>query len=1433
MKSVPLNDTPHRNDHPASPSVTWRWSWDAHRHGVLLLVVLSMLTLFLMLGVAYLVAATRAREAARAYARLTLGSDDVRVPHAQLLDSILMRVLRGPATSGIVAGGTVSFESLLEDKYGTKAELISGTLSAISGVSASGTVRPILTGSLTLSGTTCRPSDLFGRVLTFAQPGRAATSHRIIRARGSAPSNLSSTSFTIAIDTPASKKSFTAPSIADVIINGREFDGDGTAEYPNESWDGFDSQNPFLARVGTATISTSTVTAVSYLPGLSLSLLSVSWDYDGDGIPDAADNDNDGIWDGVFLPFGIPDAVDGNGNAVKLRASVLIVDLDGRFNVNAHDSIARVAYSGTNMWPSVTGTSIPMGSGYGPAEVNGEKMFTSITNSTTENPALLTITGGTSIRLTGTRGLGTRFTQSSAVLVTTPRLDFVEGRYGRDVANPGWPTSWPPTTSMTLSSASAAGYSLPGISGTNDTLSMINDRRADDSEGLGINYGVPPVWWTGTTASFNWASNPLVSGTEQPLPRGVFNSPPDLHGRMRTTTISATTASAIVPQMVYGKPEWLNSMSSFETTDDPYDIALDTRTGCGGWLHDPAGSGISGTASYADNPFQLSELEPVLRPYDIDANRLPLRLAAILGSAAEASRLLVTTDSWDTTAVTGSAAQLIYGSGTVTGWLQQVPSTATFHGTSAVSGILGGEIARGERFDLNRPLQPFAIDTAGYTMTVTATTAAARYYVQRQAYFKDFYTLLYALYQNRGVIVSASNLIPIEIGTAAAHKLQTGDTIVVKNVGGNTAANGTWIVTVNSSTTCKLNGSEGNGVYTSGGSFEQLPPWSTTVAAELAQYAANVVEFRDADSVMTPFEYDVNPADGWAVDGDVRTNDGGNDRRVVFGAERPEILIQQAFAWRDSVSGSAGMVITLHRPWNARALTNTPTPAAIHAEPCDYALDTLVSPTNSTIIAGTAGVPNNLVDLGKKPHLQIMNGTANAQFNDTSQANYPIWRIRIVSGTETRYVRFDTNAPATGEFAPTITTGSSKPRLSPDSTLTLASGTTITLTATNSVTGTVTGTAFLSFTSTTNVTSTTITGMRVPGTSGTATISLERLSDPSQQPGNTVWATGTADPRLNIGITTESLQYVVIDSCTVPVIETGTAGLELLTPSGTSYRRLTTSATAAFWATGTTVTIGTISSGTTLTLPTPLGGGNNTVWFPWPNRPFVSSAELLLVPRFDSLGILKNYSRPTPANQSVVGIPVPLPLIFDAVHVPTRFAGIHRTYTRDHSADTGIYGITNPANQLSSFREPGRVNLNTVVSDDVWNAVVAGPLASPIVSRTNAGLAAAPARSMTNLLSLSATGTTVLTDTAPALASGIALNPLHSIYTATRLANTVTTRSNLFAIWITLRESTADDPDSVKYRRAFYIVDRSIPVGYEEGKDHNILDMIRLRRIIE
>jgi hypothetical protein len=236
---------------------------------------------------------------------------------------------------------------------------------------------------------------------------------------------------------------------------------------------------------------------------------------------------------------------------------------------------------------------------------------------------------------------------------------------------------------------------------------------------------------------------------------------------------------------------------------------------------------------------------------------------------------------------------------------------------------------------------------------------------------------------------------------------------------------------------------------------------------------------------------------------------------------------------------------------------------------------------------------------------------------------------------------------------------------------------------------------------------------------------------------------------------------------------------------------------------------------------------------PWPNRPFVSAAELLLVPRGDAIGILQNYVRPTPANQGSVGAPVSLDLLFDAVHVPSRYAGLHVTSTAGLPAETGIFPATTPVNQLSSFREPGRVNLNTVTADDVWNAVVAGPLTAPVVTRSAAGLATTPSRTLAAMLALSGTSTIPVADADVAGVLPVNLNPLHGLYTATRLANTVTPRSNLFAVWVTLREQVTGDPDSVRDHRAFFIIDRSIPVGFEEGRDHNVWDCVRVRRIIE
>jgi hypothetical protein len=75
--------------------------------------------------------------------------------------------------------------------------------------------------------------------------------------------------------------------------------------------------------------------------------------------------------------------------------------------------------------------------------------------------------------------------------------------------------------------------------------------------------------------------------------------------------------------------------------------------------------------------------------------------------------------------------------------------------------------------------------------------------------------------------------------------------------------------------------------------------------------------------------------------------------------------------------------------------------------------------------------------------------------------------------------------------------------------------------------------------------------------------------------------------------------------------------------------------------------------------------------------------------------------------------------------------------------------------------------------------------------------------------------------------------------TMNRLANLTTGRSNVFAVWVTIgffdasgNELGIDTAETHRYR-GFYIFDRSIPVGYETGKDYNLRDAVILRRVIQ
>lgn len=70
-----------------------------------------------------------------------------------------------------------------------------------------------------------------------------------------------------------------------------------------------------------------------------------------------------------------------------------------------------------------------------------------------------------------------------------------------------------------------------------------------------------------------------------------------------------------------------------------------------------------------------------------------------------------------------------------------------------------------------------------------------------------------------GAITGATNATPIVV-TATAHGLATGDSVVISGVLGNTGANGTFVITKVNANSFSLNGSVGNGAYTSGGTWQ-------------------------------------------------------------------------------------------------------------------------------------------------------------------------------------------------------------------------------------------------------------------------------------------------------------------------------------------------------------------------------------------------------------------------------------------------------------------------------------------------------------------------------------------------------------------------------------------------------------------------------------
>ena len=1510
------------------------------RRGVLLLVVLSMLTLFLMLGVTYLVAASRARKVARAYAIAAGTSINAAVIAPQLLDEAFLTVVRGTTvTSGSIQPGN----DLLGDRYG-KNSPEKGVLSG----NVSGTT--IL--NCTVTGLS-NAKSLAGRVLTFTLPGIPGASTRIIRATDNGgvitiyfPAGRTISGVTLSAATINSAKASLQAGPTHVLVNNRDFDNSAG----NEPYDAFDTENAFLAQV----------TGTSTTPSYSVSATSATIDNDGDG---TADSD--------WLDLGLPPLVDASGTILQPKAAVLVVDLDGRINLNTHGSNIDLATTESstdfgggggdsrNLYPreliydglTVTGTielpKLPRGAGLGPAEVT--LAATDVTG-TSGAPGLPNLLAGLP-----------QLSQSDTTSESRPRptIGQPEGRYG--------------DTPMAASDTALLSLAKPGLRDTDDNREI--DRW--------VSSGPEAITLGAATAPARFFDDAYTR----------YGSPPDIKGRMRLWVDS-------FGQPVYFKPAWgfdgsltFNGRSADddETTDDPYEINLGPTGPQNGWIHDP--KPFPNNLSYErDTPFTAAELEGILRFYDPDTLRLQRRMVSLLGGSAANGRLKVTSDSWDTPAVVGSGWTDVIAN-------QFATATTSVSGTSGAKPyeLFAPETLMGHKLDLNRPFH--ALNQTPNTREPMGANSGSSYTGEqlRQQFAKHLYCLF------------------------------------------------TAIATKNKSAS--------------------LTP---TEAEQVAQWAVNIVDFRDGDSIMTRFDYDENFTNGSTT---------WNATKRVWGCERPEILITETIAWHDrctddTANDSTGhavidkdptqadndfdqrrrprgaFFIELYSPWGSQAKqyvsgsnspvdvyrsgTNSP---ALRGEPLpleltgtatdrfsrnatitlrlrhDRSVSNQDSATGSPIwrlvsvrgdvktsgttfggdgfgvdpvrpsISGTAKGTLSILDPSRPNGASASVGTGTAvidrifyftpppaaqraEANGHGQTGCIFWE----TGTSTQnpsqqnYVVFGTdqlsptNMTATGTFS-AVDRAFNRPLKRP-ATLSepIATGTATTVTGTSvpsdayqllagSATFQVSGTSIYDGTYTLNTTldqpldgatahpaSVTEPFLDEDGNpllmqngrhSNFAVIHLQRLADPSRD-----WQPDDAQANYN--------PYLTVDSMPVDLIvgNNGTSGGvtgNLDDPGKTPFdpstgntlagaltwlqtkkvydrwscerggktadgiatpekdiwnRKINVSGTGALSVLGDTLFRSGTAADNTTSLYTPPPSPNPTnqtgsiqprpvivgstslqsrperftadrqPWLHWPNRPYASPAELACVPTTSGFHLLKLHTTGTssstasPTFAHLPGIlesgtatapwkylytPVASgssqPSVFDFVHVPTRFMGSYVTLpvTVSNTAALTTHGLASqPYNHLSLFREPGRININTVQNDDVKTALLGKQNFGGNAPTWTSGLA-------WNWMQAVKQVNTTYAD-APQANRNSDLDSFFRYQTSGRLSNTVTPRSNVFAVWITVGyfpvgQSNEDQP--LKRHRAFFIYDRSIPVGYDPGKNNNVRDGILLRRIIQ
>ncbi len=901
------------------------------RRGVLLLVVLSVLVLFVLLTVTYVIVATRERVTAKAIARTELSGD----PPNQLCDALMMVLLRDTTDTH----SPFRSWSLLEGIYGNVS--FRGQVSGQTSLGNTGGQFIFLpVNPNQIAGYKGKPSNYFkGCVLTMVTGPCAGNSTRIV---ASDQTGITVMRLKTDAGVDANKPNqLLDPVVGDVfVVNGPAFSGMGRGYDPtydpqnamaprSAAPNGYlyvDSTNntsrPYALLPNSAYFQATTspqngmpayldpagpgaanvdYTAYDYnnmylglvtngapglppvLPSFHRADLCAYWKNQPGGV-DAAlarkilfrpttfdhpifnattnpnfnpidpaspldvDNMGTGIPDSIWIDPGLPVMIDRNGKSYKVMIAPLILDLDGRVNLNAHGSYTQVdpnfQYPANNPASLSAGAiagggraQLPIGEGFGPADVNLLQLFSVLPPAQAQQLVRSLFNG---------------------VAPTGP-------------TNSGWPGRHNDQVSSFASRQLAAVkyFEYPP-----------DDYRAPPL----TSFGNPPDVKGRRFLALDYRGLPLFLT----MPTSGYNNPSDSY---------AADANVLWHNELYGDP-------TKNIADNPYEFNLFAPM-----------PGRSTPNSGLDNPFTVAELEKVMRPYDVDNRALAPRLAALLQQALQSNPRLavdVTVESRDvptpSLAVPHDYRKAFATAGQARAFSIMDVVRARLQGTGVppanwdaeISYLLAPELIAGLKMDINRPFGNGRDD--------------------KNSGIVDGFADEDQNGPQKGIVPGLTpgpNGIP---NGAWPNSYPNNVQFNITNGQNGNGATDPLLANTNISAGWKARQLMARHLYTLMMLFtdqgyvtwinpaEKLP--SPAAAQELtarrvAQWAINAVCFRDSTSAMTPFVYHAQMFSqqytGWKVNGDPgdQSQQSISDRRVVWGCKPPDVLLTETAAFHD------------------------------------------------------------------------------------------------------------------------------------------------------------------------------------------------------------------------------------------------------------------------------------------------------------------------------------------------------------------------------------------------------------------------------------------------------------------------------------------------------------------------------------------------------